>query len=155
MRRVVITGLGVLSGYGRGVAKLWDGLCSGSSAVREHRADFGGRSWVRYPMAALRDDTATLAAGLPNPQVVRHESLERDADLVAIADCIGQAVSDAGLEYDPEANQIGLIVNVDGQSFVDEGDTSTEIVRAARTDDRIAQDCRAQQTRSRPRWCLW
>jgi len=70
-------------------------------------------------MAALVDDTATLAAGLPNQQVVRHEALAQDADLVALADCIGQAVADAGLEYDPEANQVGLIVTHESPGLSD------------------------------------
>jgi 3-oxoacyl-(acyl-carrier-protein) synthase len=109
-RRVAITGIGVLSGYGRGTAELWDGLASGKSAVRDHAATFGGREWLRYPMAPLCDDVSTLARGLPNQQVVHHESLAEDRDLVAIADCVAQALGDARLAFDPEDNDVALLV---------------------------------------------
>ena len=33
--RVVVTGMGAVSGYGDGVAALWRGLLSGESAIRE------------------------------------------------------------------------------------------------------------------------
>ncbi len=118
-RRVAITGLGVLSGYGRGPKALADGLASGVSAVRENRARFGGRTWVTYRMATLRDDIAELAAGLPNQSIVRHERLADDADLVAIADCVGQALADARLEYDPDTNDIGLVVTHESPGLSD------------------------------------
>lgn len=33
-RRVVVTGLGAVSGFGVGMAALWDGLCSGATSIR-------------------------------------------------------------------------------------------------------------------------
>jgi 3-oxoacyl-(acyl-carrier-protein) synthase len=118
-RRVAVTGLGVLTGYGRGVGALWEGLASGRSAVREHRARFGGRTWLAYPMASLRDDVASLAARLPNPHVLRHERLERDADLIALADCVAQALRDARVAYDPEDNDIALLVTHESPGLAD------------------------------------
>jgi 3-oxoacyl-(acyl-carrier-protein) synthase len=32
-RRVVITGVGAVSGFGVGLGSLWDGLCAGRTAI--------------------------------------------------------------------------------------------------------------------------
>lgn len=108
-RRVGIIGMGVTTGYGRGVEALWAGLVSGRSAVREHAAHMGRRSWIRYPMSSLPAG-GTAAAGLPNPQFVAEHRLAEDPDLVSIADCVQQAVADAGLRYDASHNDVGLVV---------------------------------------------
>lgn len=136
-RRVAITGLGVLTGYGRGCGTLWDGLRSGHSAVRQHRATFGNKAWLDYRMAALADDVGALARGLPNQHVVRHERLHQDADLVAIADSVAQALADAGLQYDADDNAIGLIVTHESpgladhlQGFFQWGETARAWVRS-------------------------
>lgn len=118
-RRIGITGIGVISGYGRGQAALWQGLDSGRSAVRDHRARFGGRTWLEYRMAKLTDDPAALAERLPNQQVVRHERLARDADLIAIAEAVREAVEDARLEYDPESNDVGIAVTHESPGLAD------------------------------------
>ena len=86
--RVGITGMGVLTGYGRGVDALWSGLSSGKSAVREHRAHLGRQEWLHYPMAALRDDIDTMASELPNAHFVRENRLASDPDLIALAECV-------------------------------------------------------------------
>jgi 3-oxoacyl-(acyl-carrier-protein) synthase len=109
-RRVAITGLGVLSGYGRGTDALWSGLSSGRSAVREHQAHLGSKSWASYPMASLTDDIPALANALPHQKVVKHEKLRGDHDLIALADAVKQALGDAGLAYDPEHNDVGVVV---------------------------------------------
>jgi len=109
-KRVAITGLGVLSGYGRGTRALWEGLASGRSAVRSHRARLGRRAWLEYPMASLRDDTRSLARGLPKPGIVSSGRLDEDADLVALADCVSQAIEDSRITYDRAHNEIGLVV---------------------------------------------
>lgn len=108
-RRVGITGVGVTTGYGRGVDVLWSGLASGKSAIRAHAARMGTREWVRHEMAALPED-ASVASSLPNPQFVAENRLTDDPDLLSIADCIRQAVSDAQLRYDAGSNDVGLIV---------------------------------------------
>jgi 3-oxoacyl-[acyl-carrier-protein] synthase II len=102
--------MGVLSGYGRGLSALWTGLDGGESAVRPHRARLGRRAWLNYPMAALRDGTATLAARLPKQGVVAGSRLTDDADLIALADCVMQAIADAGLIYPADRNDVGLVV---------------------------------------------
>jgi len=117
--RVAITGLGVLTGYGRGTEALWNGMASGESAIRPHGAMLGRRTWARYRMAPLVEPIDRLAAALPNQKVVRHEQLAHDPDLVAIADCVGQAIDDAGLTYDPDRNDIGLVVTHESPGLAD------------------------------------
>lgn len=109
-RRVGITGLGAITGYGRGVEALWAGLASGQSAVREHTARLGWQDWLHYPMAALRDDVATLASELPNAHFVRENRLASDPDLIAIAESVRQALADARLTFDPARNDVGMVV---------------------------------------------
>ena len=117
--RVAITGMGVLSGYGRGLDTLWAGLCSGVSAVRDHRARFGSRTWLEYPMASLPTSTTALADALPNQKIVRHDKLAQDADLVSIADAVQQALADSGLAYDPQDNDVGLVVTHESPGLAD------------------------------------
>jgi 3-oxoacyl-(acyl-carrier-protein) synthase len=109
-RRVGITGIGVLCGYGRGTAALWEGLSSGATAVARHRARLGRWSWQQYPMAALRDDIAALARGLPHQEFVAINHLGEDPDFVALADCVGQALADAGFDGGPGRDDLGLVV---------------------------------------------
>ncbi|HEY3175977.1 MAG TPA: beta-ketoacyl synthase N-terminal-like domain-containing protein [Candidatus Polarisedimenticolia bacterium] len=109
-RRVGITGIGVLTGYGRGVGKLWEGLSSGRSAVRMHAARLGRKTWLEYPMASLTDDTLTLVSDLPKQQIIKGNRLAEDRDLIALADCVRQALADARLAYDHDNNDVGLVV---------------------------------------------
>ena len=102
--------MGVVTAHGRGVEALWKGLAASESGVRDHSARFGGRTWIHYPMARLVDDTDTLADDLPGQAIVQHEGLRRDPDLVAIAESMRQAIADAGLTYDPDHNDVGLMV---------------------------------------------
>ncbi len=108
-RRVGITGIGVMTGYGRGVDALWNGLASGRSAVRQHAARMGGSNWVSHPMAALPKDAISVAT-LPNAPFIAENHLEDDPDLLSIADCVKQAIDDAGLKYDRADNDCGLVV---------------------------------------------
>ncbi|HEV8702340.1 MAG TPA: beta-ketoacyl synthase N-terminal-like domain-containing protein [Candidatus Polarisedimenticolia bacterium] len=109
-RRVAITGIGILCGYGRGGEALWAGLSSGRSAIGEHRARLGRRDWLAYPMAALRDDPAGLARAFPNREFVRDNHLGEDPDFIALADCVAQALEDAGLGDGKRDHDVGLIV---------------------------------------------
>jgi 3-oxoacyl-(acyl-carrier-protein) synthase len=129
--------MGVLTAHGRGGDALWSGLDDAEPAVRLHDARFGGRSWVRYPMAALVDTVPALARNLPNQNFVTTHALDRDPDLVAIADSVGQALEDAGLEWDPAANEIGLVVTHESpglaehlQSFFRWGETARAWLRS-------------------------
>ena len=97
-RRVGITGLGVTTGYGRGVGELWKGLASGRSAVRQHAARMGAANWVSHPMAALPKGTVSASA-LPNAPFVAENRLEDDPDLLTIADSVQQAIEDARIRF--------------------------------------------------------
>ena len=136
-RRVALTGMGVLTGHGRGTEALWTGLASGRSAVRDHSARFGGRTWVHYPMATLIDSTDELATRFPSQNFVRRHQIHRDPDLVAIADSVGQALADAGIEHDRDDNEIGLVVTHESpglsdhlQSFFRWGETARAWLRS-------------------------
>ena len=111
--------MGTLTGYGRGTDALWQGLTSGKTALREHRAKLGRKAWMTHRMAALPYGTGSLADELPNQQVVRHERLHNDPDLVAIADAVRQAIDDAKLSYDPVRNDIGLVVTHESPGLSD------------------------------------
>ena len=108
-RRVGITGMGVVTGYGRGVDAFWDGLASGKSAVRPHRARMGGRTWLSHEMAAIPGDAA-VGRSLPNAGFVAENRLSEDHDLIAIADSIQQALEDSGARFDASSNDVGLVV---------------------------------------------
>lgn len=108
-RRVGITGMGVVTGYGRGLDAFWKGLTSGQSAVRPHTAKMGARAWVSHAMAALPKDAA-VGASLPNPAFIAENRIADDPDLLALADCIQQALHDAGVRYDAGSNDVGLVV---------------------------------------------
>jgi 3-oxoacyl-[acyl-carrier-protein] synthase II len=118
-RRVAITGVGVVSAYGRGPAALWRGLSGGATAIAPHRARFGGRTWLDYNMARLSDDVSDLAADLPNRPLVESQRLSGDPDLVAIAEAVRQAIDDAGLEYDRETNDVGIVVTHESPGLAD------------------------------------
>src|SRR5439155_1222839 len=82
--------------------------------------------------------TAAIAASLPKSRFVKQNRSAEDPDLVAIADCIRQCVDDAGLSYDPQANDIGLIVTHESpglaphvQSFFRWGKTAKAWLRSA------------------------
>jgi 3-oxoacyl-[acyl-carrier-protein] synthase II len=64
---------------------------------------------VSHPMAALPEGDRGVAT-LPNPRFVAENRLHEDPDLLAIADCIQQAIGDAGLAYDTAQNDVGLCV---------------------------------------------
>lgn len=118
-RRVAITGCGALCGYGQGLDALWQGVKSGRSAIRPHRARLGNRAWTGYAMAALDVSIDEIARGLPNPALVRSERLARDPDLIAIADCVRQALADAGLRPSPDGNDVGLVVTHESPGLSD------------------------------------
>jgi 3-oxoacyl-(acyl-carrier-protein) synthase len=107
---VAVTGIGAVSGYGVGLDALWEGLASGRSAVRPHKARLGARAWLTFPMADLHDDTEALARDLPAQEFIRDNRLEKDRDLVVIAESIRQALADSGLPYDQDHNDVGIVV---------------------------------------------
>ena len=108
-RRVGITGMGVVTGYGRGVDVFWNGLNGGMSAIRPHTASLGRRGWLSHQMAALPKDQG-IGATLPNEPFRLENQVADDPDLTAIADCIQQALGDAGVQFDNSENDVGLVV---------------------------------------------
>lgn len=136
-RRVGITGIGVVTGYGPGVDALWTGLSSGVSAVRPHRARMGKKEWLAFPMAAFPSDPTAFASLLPNPQFVAESRIAEDPDLIAIAECVRQALADSGVRHDPAANELGLVVTHESpgltphvQSFFRWGETARAWLRS-------------------------
>ncbi|HQP92478.1 MAG TPA: beta-ketoacyl-[acyl-carrier-protein] synthase family protein [Thermoanaerobaculia bacterium] len=83
--RVVVTGMGAVSGYGDGVAALWRGLLSGESAIREVTRFDPDRHRTRFA-------SEVPAAAIP-PAPFRGASL---ADRFALA-ALAEALADAGL----------------------------------------------------------
>src|SRR3989338_9587331 len=61
-------------------------------------------------MASLTEDTQALVADLPKAPIIKGNRLDEDRDLIALADCVRQALTDAQLTYDHESNDVGLVV---------------------------------------------
>lgn len=103
MRRVAITGIGVVSPVGVGVAPFWDSLQNGRSGVGpiEH---FDASEFPTQIAAYVRDFDAT--ATIDKKEARRMARFQQFA--VVAAD---EAVADSGLEFDEEeADRVGVIV---------------------------------------------
>lgn len=87
MRRVVITGIGAVSPYGIGLQALWDGLCSGSEAIRpvtlfsaaKHRTALAGQA----PLEAREGSGAAAEVPETGAARVRETRANRMALLAA------------------------------------------------------------------------
>jgi 3-oxoacyl-[acyl-carrier-protein] synthase II len=84
---VAITGLGAVSGFGRGVAALWEGVVSGRTAIREFR---------RFDSAAYRTHVAAEVPADAIAPAGRHFGAPSLADRFAL-DAAGEALAGAGL----------------------------------------------------------
>ncbi|MEX0899487.1 MAG: beta-ketoacyl-ACP synthase I [Gammaproteobacteria bacterium] len=108
MRRVVVTGIGVVSSIGNSVAEVLDSLRNGRSGIRfsEEYRDLGFRSHVHGPIEV---DTAAL---------VDRRALRFMGDAAAYAHiAMQQAIKDSGLGEDVVSNErTGLIVGTGGGS---------------------------------------
>ncbi len=108
MRRVVVTGIGVVSSIGNSVDEVLDSLRNGRSGIRfsEEYRDLGFRSHVHGPIEV---DTAAL---------VDRRALRFMGDAAAFAHiAMQQAIKDAGLGEDVVSNErTGLIVGTGGGS---------------------------------------
>ena len=103
-RRVVITGMGVVTSLGDSLDQFWSALCAGQSgvgaadAVRHHR--------VQGPSSAARSATGTRSARF-GVKEARH--LDRFAQF-ALAAAIS-AVEDSGIDFSPlPAEQCGVMI---------------------------------------------
>lgn len=102
-RRVVITGLGLITPLGIGVAETWAGLCAGKSGVGE-LTRFDTSSFATKIAAEVKDFHAEDF--LPRKMVKRTQPF-----MAYSAASASMALEDAGLKIDSSnANRIGVIV---------------------------------------------
>jgi 3-oxoacyl-[acyl-carrier-protein] synthase II len=104
-RRVVVSGLGAVSGLGWGVQPLWEGLCAGATRIRP---------FTRFDHSAHRTH---LAAEVPPPPADvarrfpgwRRVSFADRYALFAAAEALAQAglAAPLALDVDPEAGEAG------------------------------------------------
>jgi nodulation protein E len=115
-RRVVITGVGVVSALGKNAAEFWEALKAGRSGIgRMKQVD---PALLRFPNAAeVRDFD-------PGAHFLNKETdlLDRFAQFAVVA--AREAVADSGIEWTPELRERAAIVTgscVGGKSTEDEG----------------------------------
>lgn len=102
-RRVVITGLGVVSPYGTEPGSYWQGLLDGDCAIRALELDADGRRWQQYlsPVGEL-PDPACLGA--------TEKNFYKGLSLLALY-CAERALDTAGLDpaqVDPHRSAVIL-----------------------------------------------
>jgi 3-oxoacyl-[acyl-carrier-protein] synthase II len=102
MRRVVVTGLGVVSPFGVGAGVFWEGLTHGRSAIRRI-SRFDPTEFPSQVAGEVPDFDAT--AHLPRRDVVRTDAFIHYA-LVAAA----EALADAGLRVDERPDRVGVSI---------------------------------------------
>lgn len=115
MRRVAITGLGIVSGVGNSVPEFWDKICRGVSGIAPirlvdcSRMRFRNGAEVKNFDPATHFDSSKLAL------------LDRFAQFVLISS--REAIRDAGIEFGPETKKRTAIVtgsSIGGQTTQDE-----------------------------------
>lgn len=108
-RRVVITGMGCISGLGNGVAASWQRLMTGHGAIRLHEGNEpgdGAAAAIDGPLAAIaEDDIAAASAALKPKRLGRLDPLSLYALTAAL-----EAVEQAGLSRDPVLGERTAIV---------------------------------------------
>lgn len=105
-RRVLVTGLGAVSPYGRGAAELWKGLVAGRRALKPVTV---------IPAAGLRNPLCGEVPGYPPPSGPD----EPTRALRFLLDAVGEAAADAGLtagSFDPDRAGIVAATNFGGMS---------------------------------------
>src|SRR5262245_16637321 len=93
-RRVVITGLGPITGFGVGIDPLWAALCEGRSAIRRI-ARFDASGFPCQIGAELPDNRFDLKTVVPKSYRKATKVMARDIELAVGA--AAAAVSDAGV----------------------------------------------------------
>ena len=105
-RKAVITGLGAVSPFGRGVGALWEGLAAGRKALRPV---------TLFPIEGLRCTLAGEVAGYPPPAAPGESSrAER-----FLSDALAEATAAAGLGpggFDPARAALVVGTNFGGMS---------------------------------------
>lgn len=95
MRRVVVTGVGVVSAIGQNIREFWDSLTTGASGIRPVEGDYRGAQ-LRFPTAAQVNGFDPGRHFDPK----QADYLDRFAQLGVVA--AREAVRDAGLAFTPE-----------------------------------------------------
>lgn len=117
-RRVVITGVGIISALGQNVAENWDALCQGRSAIRPLEGVDGSRVHLKIQNAAqVRgfDPLKHFEGG-------KDAQLDRFAQFSVVA--ARQAFRDSGIDLTPELREETAIIcgsAVGGQSAIEAG----------------------------------
>ena len=102
MRRVVVTGMGVVSPFGVGIDPFWDGLTQGRSAVRRITR-FDASPYPSQIAGEVPDFNA--AAHLPRRDVVRTDAFIHFALISALA-----ALGDSGVKVDGQNDRVGVSI---------------------------------------------
>ncbi len=101
-REVVITGLGAVTAYGRGVAALWEGLAGGRSSIARISA-FDPAPYASQVAGEVRDYA-------PPPALPAEQAARLDRGALFAVDAALQAMADAGLTLTPEnAVRVGVV----------------------------------------------
>jgi 3-oxoacyl-[acyl-carrier-protein] synthase II len=102
MRRVVVTGMGVVSPFGVGIDAFWDGLTQGRSGVRRITR-FDASTYPSQIAGEVPDFNA--AAHLPRRDVVRTDAFIHFALISALA-----ALGDSGVKIDGQNDRVGVSI---------------------------------------------
>jgi 3-oxoacyl-[acyl-carrier-protein] synthase II len=102
MRRVVVTGMGVVSPFGVGIDAFWDGLTQGRSGVRRITR-FDASPYPSQIAGEVPDFNA--AAHLPRRDVVRTDAFIHFALISALA-----ALGDSGVKVDGQNDRVGVSI---------------------------------------------
>jgi 3-oxoacyl-[acyl-carrier-protein] synthase II len=102
MRRVVVTGMGVVSPFGVGIDAFWNGLTQGRSGVRRITR-FDAAPYPSQIAGEVPDFNA--AAHLPRRDVVRTDAFIHFALISALA-----ALGDSGVKIDGQNDRVGVSI---------------------------------------------
>ena len=94
MRRIVITGVGPMSGFGIGMDPLWAGLCSGASAIRPITA-FDPSGFMTTVAATILPEQLDIRSVVPKNYRKATKVMARDIEIAVAA--AAAAVTSAGL----------------------------------------------------------
>jgi len=102
-RRVVVTGIGLVTPLGTGVEKTWEGICQGRSGV-DRISRFDASDFPCKIAAEVRDFD-------PEEYIDKREIKKMDLFIHYALAATKMAIDDAGLKIDPELGEkIGVIV---------------------------------------------
>ncbi|MFH0982490.1 MAG: beta-ketoacyl synthase N-terminal-like domain-containing protein [Planctomycetota bacterium] len=105
---VVVTGLGPVTAVGVGCEALWAALSAGRSNVTSRKLGIGIGQLVDMPMAAM--PPAADVPGLePHLKTLAEQDCPSYRDMAYALLAVESAMTDAGLRYDREANNLGAI----------------------------------------------